>query len=196
MARINLLPWREELRNQKKQEFLSVLGLSVVATLGILAMVHIHINGLIDYQNQRNKLLQDEMTQLDVKIADIKTIEEKKNKLLAKIDLIQKLQESRPEIVHLFDEIPKSTPDGVFLTKISQTGTDISFEGKSQSNARVSAFMRAIESSLWLTLPKLNVIQSPEKTTPDELSDFTLHAKQGRDTAGAANGETHESVGN
>jgi type IV pilus assembly protein PilN len=196
MARINLLPWREELRKQKKQDFLGALGLSVIVTLGILGMVHMYINGLKDYQEQRNRMLQDEMAQLDIKIVEIKTIEEKKRKLLAKIDLIQKLQESRPEIVHLFDEIPKSTPDGVFLTKITQTGADLVFEGKSQSNARVSAFMRAIESSPWLDLPTLSVIQSPEKNTPDELSDFTLRAKQGRDKPEVDNGETHESVGN
>lgn len=195
MAKINLLPWREEQRKQKKQSFLTTLGLSAIATLGILGLVHANINGQKEYQEHRNKMLQDEIALLDLKIVEIKSIEDKKRKLLAKIDLIQKLQESRPEIVHLFDEIPKSTPDGVFLTKITQTGADLVFDGKSQSNARVSAFMRAIETSPWLELPTLNVIQSPEKTDPDELSDFTLHAKQGKDTPEAENGETHESVG-
>jgi type IV pilus assembly protein PilN len=196
MAKINLLPWREEQRKQKKQSFLTALGLSAIATLGILGLIHANINGQKEYQEHRNKMLQDEIALLDIKIVEIKSIEDKKRKLLAKIDLIQKLQESRPEIVHLFDEIPKSTPDGVFLTKITQTGADLVFDGKSQSNARVSAFMRAIETSPWLELPTLNVIQSPEKTDPDELSDFTLHAKQGKDTPEAENGETHESVGN
>jgi type IV pilus assembly protein PilN len=180
MAKINLLPWREELRKQKKQNFLSALGLSALVMLGIFGVVHVIINGKKEYQEHRNKMLQDEIALLDLKIVEIKSIEDKKRKLLAKIDLIQKLQESRPEIVHLFDEIPKSTPDGVFLTKITQIGSSITFEGKSQSNARVSAFMRNIEASPWLELPTLNVIQSPEKTDPDELSDFTLHAKQGR----------------
>jgi type IV pilus assembly protein PilN len=196
MAKINLLPWRDELRKQKKEDFLGALGLAAIVTLGLLGLVHAHISGLIDYQNQRNKMLQDEIAIFDQKIVEIKSIEEKKGKLLAKIDLIQKLQESRPEIVHLFDEIPKSTPDGVFLTKITQTGADLTFQGKSQSNARVSAFMRAIEASSWLDLPSLNVIQSPEKADPDELSDFTLHAKQSKDLPEADNGETHESVGN
>ena len=94
------------------------------------------------------------------KLLILRDIEEKKSKLLAKIDLIQKLQESRPEIVHLFDEIPKATPDGVFLTKFTQTGSELIFEGKSQSNARISAFMRAIEASPWLQTPTLTVIQS------------------------------------
>ncbi len=117
--------------------------------------VHLYINGLKEYQEQRNQILQNEIALLDKKIIDIRSIEEKKSKLLAKIDLIQKLQESRPEIVHLFDEIPKTTPDGVFLTKFTQTGADLIFEGKSQSNARISAFMRAIEASPWLQTPTL-----------------------------------------
>jgi type IV pilus assembly protein PilN len=181
MAKINLLPWREELRTQQKQNFLAALGLSVVFTLGIIGVVHAVISGQKDYQERRNKKLQDEIALLDLKIVEIKSIEEKKRKLLAKIDLIQKLQESRPEIVHLFDEVPRTTPDGVFLTKVTQIGSDLTFEGKSQSNARVSAFMRAIDASHWLDLPTLNVIQTPEKIDPDELSDFTLHAKQSRD---------------
>jgi type IV pilus assembly protein PilN len=191
MAKINLLPWREELRKQKKQNFLSTLGLCAVLTLGIFGLVHAVINGQKEYQEQRNKILQDEIALLDQKIVEIRSIEDKKRKLLAKIDLIQKLQESRPEIVHLFEEIPKSTPDGVFLTKITQTGSDLTFEGKSQSNARVSAFMRSIEASPWLDLPTLNVIQSPDKTDPDELSDFTLHAKQGKKNSEVENGAPH-----
>jgi type IV pilus assembly protein PilN len=167
------------------------LGLCAVLTLGIFGLVHAVINGQKEYQEQRNKILQDEIALLDQKIVEIRSIEDKKRKLLAKIDLIQKLQESRPEIVHLFDEIPKSTPDGVFLTKITQTGADLTFEGKSQSNARVSAFMRSIEASPWLDLPTLNVIQSPEKTDPDELSDFTLRAKQGKENAEVENGGPH-----
>jgi type IV pilus assembly protein PilN len=158
--------------------------------------VHAYINDQKAYQEQRNKILQDEISLLDKKIVEIRAIEDKKRKLLAKIDLIQKLQGSRPEIVHLFDEIPKATPDGVFLTKITQTGSQITFEGKSQSNARVSAFMRAIESSKWLDGPILNIIKSPDKTDPDELSDFTLLAKQGKDHPDSENGETHESVRN
>jgi len=115
--------------------------------------------------------------------------------LLAKIDVIQRLQESRPEIVHLFDEIARTTPEGVFLTKFTQTASDLTFDGKSQSNARVSAFMRAIDISPWLQIPKLDVIQSKDKTNSEQLSDFTMHAKQGKQKAEDVNGEvTNESV--
>lgn len=180
MAKINLLPWREELRAQKKQDFINAIGVAVFVTVIIFAGLHLYIEGLKTYQEQRNKLIQDEIALLDVKIAKIKTIEEQKSKLLAKIELIQKLQESRPEIVHLFDELPRVTPDGVFLSKFTQKGADLTFNGKSQSNARVSAFMRAIEASAWLKTPQLDVIQSATKATNSEqLSDFQMHAKQG-----------------
>jgi type IV pilus assembly protein PilN len=201
MAKINLLPWREDLRKQKQKDFFNAMLLSVLVGFIILGMVHTYIEGLKEYQEQRNQLLQNEIALLDKKIVEIKNIEEKKRKLLAKIDLIQKLQESRPEIVHLFDEIPKNTPDGVFLTKFTQTGSELIFEGKSQSNARISAFMRAIEASPWLQTPTLNVIQSSDKqsrdkTDTEQLSNFTLHAKQGKQNAETENGGINESVGN
>ena len=201
MAKINLLPWREERRKRKQKDFLNALVLSALVGILILGLIHTYIEGLKAYQEQRNRILQNEIVLLDKKIVDIKDIEEKKKKLLSKIDLIQKLQESRPEVVHMFEEIPKTTPDGIFLTKFMQTGADLLFEGKSQSNARVSAFMRAIEASQWLQQPILTVIQSPEKSSltkadTEELSDFKLHAKQGKKSAGTETGGLHEPVGN
>ena len=201
MAKINLLPWREELRKRKQKDFLGAMVLSVLLGFLILVLIHFYVEGLEAYQRQRNQILQNEIALLDKKIVDINTIEDKKKKLLAKIDLIQKLQESRPEIVHLFEEIPKTTPDGVFLTKFTQTGSELIFEGKSQSNARVSAFMRAIEASPWLQKPTLTVIQSPDKSAPnkadaEQLSDFKLHALQGRKSTETEKGGSHESIGN
>lgn len=186
MAKINLLPWRDELRRQKKKNFLDMILLGLLVTILFMGLVHIYINDLQEYQLQRNKLLQEEITLLDTKIVAIKSIEEKKSKLLAKIDLIKKLQTSRPEIVHLFDEIPKLTPDGVYLDKFVQLGKDLTFEGKSQSNARVSAFMNAIDASPWLHKPKLDVIRAPEKDDTGSSSDFVLRAKLGEDDTQAA----------
>ena len=201
MAKINLLPWREELRKQKQKDFLNAIVLSILVGFIILGLIHTYIEGLKAYQEQRNQILQHEIALLDKKIIDIKDVEEKKSKLLAKIDLIQKLQESRPEIVHLFDEISKTTPDGVYLTKFTQTGSELIFEGKSQSNARISAFMRAIEASPWLQAPTLTVSQSsakesPDKTDTEQLSDFMLRARQGKQNSEAGIGGQDESVGN
>ena len=188
MAKINLLPWRDELRKKKKKYFINALALAALAAIVVIALAHTYIDGLKSYQEQRNKLLQTEIAVLDKRITTIDSIEEKKRKLLAKIDLIQKLQESRPEIVHLFDEIPKITPDGVYLKKFTQLNDSLVFEGKSQSNARVSAFMRAIEASQWLQMPVLDVIKSSDKANADESSDFTLRAKQGGRHSQTANG--------
>lgn len=180
MAKINLLPWREELRQQKKKDFLNLLGLAALMTVIVMGLVHMYIEGLKEHQGERNKMLESEIAILDTKIVEVKTIGERKSKLLAKIDLVQKLQESRPEIVHLFDEIPRTAPDGVYLTKFAQLGADLTFDGKSQSNARVSAFMRAVDASSWLHTPKLGVIISPDKTNVEQNSDFTLLAKLGK----------------
>ncbi len=188
MARINLLPWREELRQEKKKEFLSLLGLAALASIMVIGLVHLYIENLKSYQEQRNKVLQDEIATLDSKIVEVKAIGEMKSKLLSKINVVQKLQESRPEIVHLFDEIPRTTPDGVFLTKFTQVGNELIFEGKTQSNARVSAFMRTIEASFWLQTPKLEVIKSLEKNAVEQNSDFVMRAKLGKKETDTNNG--------
>jgi len=181
MAKINLLPWREELRKKKQQDFLASIGAGVLMTALVLLLVYLHIEGLKDYQGRRNKLIKDEIAILDKKIDEIKDIEEKKNKLLTKIDVIQKLQESRPEVVHLFEELAKTTPDGVYLTKFIQVGTNLTVDGKAESNARVSAFMRAIDSSLWLHSPVLGVIKGQGKNS-GAMNDFSMTAKQGKKT--------------
>ncbi|MGR9116632.1 MAG: PilN domain-containing protein [Gammaproteobacteria bacterium] len=188
MARINLLPWRAELKKQQQRDFLSAGGLAILLTLVILFAVHTYIEGLKEHQEGRNQILKNEIAAVDKKIAEIKSIEEKKNKLLTKIEVIQKLQESRPLIVHLFDEMTKTTPDGVFLTKFAQDESVLTFNGKAESNARVSAFMRAIDASQWLNSPGLNIIQAKDKTKVEQLSDFTLLAKLGGKVEGEENG--------
>jgi len=201
MTKINLLPWREALLKKRQKDFINYIVLSALSGLIIMGLVHTYVDGLQSHQEQRNQLLSNEITILDQKIVAIKSIEEKKKKLLAKIDLIQKLQESRPEVVHLFDEIPKSTPDGAYLTKFTQTGAELVFEGKSHSNARVSAFMRAIEASPWLRKPGLAVIQTPnikttDKNDDDPLSDFTLRATQESQIINDTKGGINEPVRN
>lgn len=179
MARINLLPWREELRKQKQQDFLGGIGVGILFSIFVLLLVYLHIEGMKEYQGRRNKVVTDEIAVLDKKIEEIKDIEDKKNKLLTKIDVIQQLQESRPEIVHLFDELAKITPEGVYLTKFVQVGTNLTMDGKAESNARVSAFMRAIENSRWLNTPVLGVIKGQGKSN-GEMNDFSMIAKQGK----------------
>ena len=201
MTKINLLPWREELRKKKQKDFINAGVL--VALIGILSVVlaHSYIEQLKIYQNQRNQLLQNEITLLDKKIVEIKDIEAKKKQLQTKIKLIEQLQESRHEAVHLLDEISKIMPEGVFLTKLTQSGHELTFEGKSESNAQISALMRAIEASLWLQKPTLLVIKLPDKTPnnkigTESLSDFNLHALQGKQKNITAIGTVNESIKN
>ncbi|CAG1020640.1 PilN domain-containing protein [Methylomonas sp. LL1] len=189
MAKINLLPWREELRKKRQQDFVTGIGAGVLGTALILVLVYLFIEGMKEHQDHRNSMLKSEIAVLDKKIAEIKDIEDKKNRLLTKIDVIQKLQESRPEIVHLFDELAKSTPEGVYLTKFTQIDTALTMDGKAESNARVSALMRAIDNSPWLNSPVLGVIKGQGKKS-GEMNDFSMTAKQGKkavnDQKGAA----------
>lgn len=187
MIKFNLLPWREELRKRKQQEFTNALIIGVMFSATIFASVHFYFDGQQTYQTQRNKMLEDEMVLLDKKIVDIKNIEETKKHLIEKITVIHNLQRSLPETVHLFNEIPLITPDSLFLTKLTRTDRKLAFEGKSESNALVSAFMSAIESSPWLQTPALDIIQSQDKLSVDKTTgkkshDFTLRAAQ-RDLA-------------
>lgn len=179
MARINLLPWREGLRKQRQRDFAAAVLVAILVTVGILFYVHAHIEGLIEHQEQRNRFLENEIAALDNKIAEIKKLEDRKAMLLAKMDVIQQLQKSRPEIVHLFEEIAKTVPDGVYLTQFSQSGSSLTFRGKAQSNARVSAYMHSIEASGWMKNPNLNIILSKDKADNVRLSDFTMFAEQG-----------------
>lgn len=179
MAKINLLPWRDELRKKQQQDFVAGIGAAIVVTVLILILVYMYIEGMKEHQGFRNQMLKNEIAELDKKIAEIKDIEDKKSKLLTKIDVIQKLQESRPEIVHLFDELPKTTPEGVYLTKFVQLDAVLTLDGKAESNARVSNFMRAIESSEWLNTPVLGVIKGEGKNN-GEMNDFSMTAKLGK----------------
>jgi type IV pilus assembly protein PilN len=184
MARINLLPWRAELRKQQQKEFLLAIFLAILLTLGILFFVHSHVASLIDYQNRRNEFLQSEISMLDQKIAEIQELETKKKRLLAKMEVIQQLQSSRPEIVHLFDELARTMPDGVHLTDLTQSDKSLTVNGIAQSNARVSAYMRNLESSPWLREPLLNIIESKSENREarkDRGSTFTLQVRQSSD---------------
>jgi type IV pilus assembly protein PilN len=177
MPRVNLLPWREELRKQRRTEYLSMLGVCAVAALGIWLGIHLYFNALIEQQQRRNNFLTAEIKLLDVKIAEIKQLEKEKENLIARMKAIETLQTSRPIVVHLFDELVSTLPDGVYLTSLTQSGDNVTIKGVAQSNARVSNYMRNVEASTWVRDPKLSIIQS--KTEEGKrIADFTLTLKQ------------------
>ena len=187
MARINLLPWREEQRNQRKQEYLSIVGICAVGALLVWGAVHWHFNERIDYQEQRNEFLQAEISRLDIKIEQIRELEKEKERLLARMKAIETLQKSRPIIVHIFDELVNSLPDGVYLKEISQAGAKITIKGVAQSNARVSNYMRNVEKSDWLKNPSLDIIQTASEDGR-RIASFTLKFEQ----TSPLTGETEE----
>ncbi|MES9900525.1 MAG: PilN domain-containing protein [Sedimenticola sp.] len=177
MARINLLPWRESLRRKRQRDFGSATLLAVIITGALCGGVHLYIEDMISHQQARNNYLKHEITLVDKRIREIKELEKIKAKLIARMNVIQSLQGSRPQIVHLFDELVSTMPEGAHLSTLKQQGGNITLDGRAQSNARVSAYMRNIEASQWLKAPSLQVVKSKDQTGM-VWSQFTLTAKQ------------------
>lgn len=182
MAKINLLPWREELLKEQTRQFATVAGLSALMTGLAVALIHFTISGQIDHQTFRNSILQKEIDQLDMALKEIKDLEDTKAQLLSRMEVIQSLQQQRPQIVHLFDEIVRTVPEGIYLTSIEQKSGSLDIKGIAESNGRVSAYMRNIDASEWMATPKLKVIETKEKTL--RSSEFVLTTSQSapRDT--------------
>lgn len=177
MAKINLLPWREVKRKEKQKEFFIMLGLVAIGGLGIWFMVHLFHNQLIDRQLDRNQFIVTETANLDKKIAEIQELEKEKQRLLDRMRAIEQLQGNRPLIVRFFDELVASLPDGVSVTSITQQANNITITGEAQSNARVSSFLRNLESSEWLANPALDIIQA-KNASGTRISGFTLRFQQ------------------
>ena len=177
MPRINLLPWRDAQRKQKRQEFILSIG-AALATAALVTLIgRWQMSASIEHQQQRNQVLNDAIAQLDKQIQEILGLENQKRKLLARMEIIETLQRSRPEIVHIFDEIVRTLPDGVYLTFLKQSGTRIELRGVAQSSTRVSAFMRNIDNSQWLADPSLQVVETKGRDT-GRGAEFTLFASQ------------------
>ena len=175
MPRINLLPWREAQRKERKLKFMGFLGGAVLCAFVATGGVYVIYNGMIDAQDARNELLKQQIKVLDRQIEEINNLEQTKRQFIARMQIIEKLQRSRPEIVHLFDQIVRTLPDGVYLTSVTETGDHLKFSGVAQSSTRVSNFMRNIDASQWMKNPTLEVIQS----APGAFgSSFTLDAEQ------------------
>jgi type IV pilus assembly protein PilN len=186
MPSINLLPWRQALRQRRRKEFLyGIVGAVVLA--GIITLVaNFAVGSMIDAQNRRNELLKAEIAELDKAIEQILALEEQKARMISRMEVIDTLQASRPEVVKLFDQIVSTLPEGVYLTSVKQAGKKIEFNGVAQSSTRVSAFMRNIDASETLSAPELKVIQTGSGTGPG--AQFTLFAAQ-RSAAGEETAE-------
>jgi type IV pilus assembly protein PilN len=176
MPRINLLPWREQQRRERKLAFFVALGVAAGAAAVVAFAAYLMLGAMIDAQDQRNERLKGEIKVLDKQIEEINDLEAQKQRFIARMQIIEKLQRSRPEVVHLFDELVKAMPDGTYLTSIKQTGTKLKFEGIAQSSTRVSTLMRNISASQWLRNPELEVVETAKDNTGG--SHFVLDATQ------------------
>ena len=178
MPRINLLPWREAQRKERKLAFLVALGVAVLAAVVTTFACYLMYDSMIAGQQRRNEMLRGQIKLLDKQIEEINNLESDKQRFIARMQVIEKLQRSRPGIVHVFDEIVKTLPDGVYLTGVQQVNAGankrLKFDGVAQSSTRVSSFMRNIDASDWLRNPELEVVQ----TAKGPGSNFTLTADE------------------
>ncbi len=176
-TRINLLPWREELRQERQKQFMSLLVLTALLAAAIVGLIHFQMNSKIDYQNSRNSYLKNEIAKLDNEIKEIAELQKVRKSLIERMDIIQALQSSRPSIVHLFTDLVTTVPNGVFLQTLEQKGDTLIITGEAESNARVSSYMRNLSNSDWLTDPNLEIIEIKDKKVT-RISSFTLTIKQ------------------
>ena len=174
MARINLLPWRTERRKLRQKEFLGMLGLAGAFALLISFLIVMYFNGQLEGQQNRNAYLAQQIALVDQQILEIEELDKKKSNLLARKEVIEQLQASRSEMVHLFDELVRTIPEGVRLSSIKQNGQTLTLQGLAQSNARVSSYMRNLDESGWMSNPDLTVIETKgeDKGLPNQ---FTLN---------------------
>ena len=176
MTRINLLPWRETHRREKNNEFFVILGLCMAVAAGVGFGGLKYAQDKVDFQERRNARLDTEIALLQEELREIDALEKTKSDLLERMDIIQKLQGQRPQIVHTFHEAAVNVPDGVYLTAMKQLGDGrIVVEGRAESNARVSALMRRMDRSEYFAKPRLEVIEADQD---DRISTFKLSVVQ------------------
>jgi type IV pilus assembly protein PilN len=179
MIRINLLPHREQKRQARQRQFVSLsIGLAMLG-LAVVLLVHVVLGTQIENQQSRNALLKTEIGKLDEQIKEIDKLREQTQALLARKQVVETLQSNRTEAVHLLDQMVRQLPDGIYLKSLRQSGAKVTMVGYAQSNARVSTLMRNIESSPWLTQPELVEIKSvPSPINKDlRVSEFTLNVQ-------------------
>jgi len=176
-TRINLLPWREIRRREKDRQLLSAsIGVWILAAL-VVFYAQWYMNDTIDHQKNRNSYLRSEISKLDKQITEIEDLKRRKAALLARMEIIQKLQSDRTKIVHVFDDLVRKLPKGVYLTQFSKKSNAMALEGFAQSNARVSSLMNSLDASDWFTNPDLEIIN----VTPQggsRISKFSLKVRE------------------
>jgi type IV pilus assembly protein PilN len=177
MPRINLLPWREAERKKRQRDFGVALAGGGVSAIAVILLTMFAFSQMISNQESRNQRLTNEIAELQKSITEIDGLERQKERLLARMEIIEQLQESRPEIVHLFDEIARQMPEGVYLTGLKQTGARVEVRGVAQSSTRVSALMRQIDSSDWMSDPEVDRVETTQSGNSRQ-AEFVVYLKQ------------------
>jgi type IV pilus assembly protein PilN len=177
MPRINLLPWRAELRQKRKKEFLTALLGSIIVGALLVYVSKLTVQGWTSAQHGRNGILKEEIVELDKQIAEITTLESQRDRLVARMQVIGQLQQSRPEVVHLFDEIVDAMPEGTHLSAVTQSTSRIELQGSAQSSTRVSALMRNIDQSEYFNEPGLDGVDFAASGS-DRSAQFKLFTTQ------------------
>lgn len=176
MPRINLLPWRQRERTKRQRDMGLFAIAAALSALAVMLLVSLAVSHAIDNERARNDLLKKEIAELDREITEILALDTQKQRLLARMDIIERLQRSRPEVVHVLDQLARTLPDGVYLTSVKQTDKRLELKGVAQSSTRVSTFMRNLEVSPWLGDPVLQVIETMKGDK--QGAEFTLLASQ------------------
>ena len=191
ITQINLLPWREEHRQEQKKQFAVMAVMTCVLAIAIVGLIHFQMQAKINYQLSRNVFITDEINKVNGQIEEISELQKVRRSLIERMEVIQDLQGSRPSIVHLFTEIVSTVPNGVYLESLVQTNTKLKINGQAESNSRVSTYMRNLSASEWLKEPNLTVIEIKDITV-NRISTFTLTVDQ---TSPNANEEEKEEGG-
>ena len=180
MPSINLLPWREAERKKRQRDFGVAAGGAVIAGVAVVMLTMLAYNQMISNQKARNERLTDEIEVLQQSIEEIDGLERQKERLLARMEIIEQLQKSRPEIVHLFDEVTRQLPEGVYLTGLKQTGARVEIRGVAQSSTRVSTLMRQIDASEWMADPEVERVETTQAGNSRQ-AEFVVYLKQARE---------------
>lgn len=188
MAQINLLPWREERRQELKREFIVILALVAVLGGALVFLADRMVNGQIDYQRQRNDYLTKHIRELDKQVAEINELETRRAQLIERMRVIQELQGNRPVIVRIMDQIVRTIPDGVFYTDLRNADNKITINGIAESNNRVSSLMRRLDASDWLAGPNLDRVRAASQYG-DQATTFNLTVNVELPETGSEQGE-------
>lgn len=182
VTNINLLPWREELKQKRKAQLRNTVFFGWVVAAGLAYLMVMYWDGRIDHQNGRNQYLQNEITSLQETIKEIDNLKEQRDEIVDRLEVIQELQSDRSQIVHVFDDLVQKMPEGVYLDQINKRGSTLDVQGFAQGNARVSSLMRNLDASSWFKAPQLQIVKNTNQSGL-ELSQFNVTISEERSSS-------------